>query len=193
MTAVRRRVKNSSFSRRRNSCLLNSASSFMPSGLVVLGGGLDPPNEMLEYFEIQSELFTRIGDLNAASKAQSKFIQLQKSVGSIHVGRTVMQIQGRFIERENLLKLKNQSRILDLQGEMIRRRNLLSMSLILVICLVLIIAFILFKVSSRRRQINEMLETKVRERTHELLQGRDVLRRSLDENQMMIENIRVIA
>lgn len=147
------------------------------------------PNEMVDYYEAKAAYLLQSGRIHEAAEMQHNYMGLNKVVGSARVGRNVMQSQARFVERENLAKLAYQERILQLQERMISNRDLVNMFLATTIVLVVVVMVLLWRSAQQRKAINSILDRKVIERTYELQQSRESIRKVAAEDRMLLETI----
>ncbi|MEM9681088.1 MAG: tetratricopeptide repeat protein, partial [Bacteroidota bacterium] len=148
--------------------------------------------EKLSYRKWESQNFQLYAKIFSAQKMFEKAYEYQKQYDSINqtilnetIARNMLDIQVDYQEKENLEKIASQDQ------EISRRNTLLYLSVVIII-LISIILFILYRINQLRRktnrelaeakriieQQNNVLEEKVRERTKELKEANAALMKS---------------
>ena len=100
-----------------------------------------------------------------------------------------MRIQAEYEERENKAKIASQEQILRLKEEVIDRQRFLNFLVGIVAALFVMLTWIFFKLSRQRKNMNVLLDRKVGERTLALEKSLDDLRRSHDEQEILLRAI----
>lgn len=135
--------------------------------------------------KLYAELFSKLGDFEKAYSFQQQYDSISKSIINETIARNMLDIQVDYQEKENLEKIASQDQ------EISRRNTLLYLSVVIII-LISIILFILYRINQLRRktnrelaeakrtieQQNNVLEEKVRERTKELKEANAALMKS---------------
>ncbi len=146
----------------------------------------------LELIKIYGELYgfyREVGDYKKVSLYQEKYIQLKDSIYGEELTRNLMIVESQYLERENAEKIASQGRILALNEEVIFRQRVLNVLAGIVAALLAALAIVLTRDISRKKAMNLMLEKKVRERTEELENNQQILKRSLDERVVQFRKI----
>lgn len=143
----------------------------------------------LELSDVYSQfirLYEQEGMLGKVTRYQKKYIQLKDSIFSRSVTSNLMKVQANHLEREHKIKIESQHKILALNEQIIYRQRILSITIGAIALLVLLLAILLAKSNKQKRKVNQLLDTRVRERTKELEVNRDKLERAWLERDAII-------
>ena len=145
--------------------------------------------ELIKVYNGLYNLYGNSGNFEKVAHYQRKYIQLKDSIFDQELTRNLMKVEAQYVERENYAKIDAQNKILALNKEVILRQRLLNAFMGAMAILLVILAVVLIRSNRQKRTNNQMLERKVKERTKELELNRDMLQRSLDERDLVLEKI----
>lgn len=158
--------------------------------------------QLLSNYLLYVDIYNNIGDYQMASEYQQKYIDLNKNIYSAELIKNITRIQTEHEERENIKTIAVKDQILKLQGEIIGRQKQQYAFIITITFLVLGLAFVMYRANQSQRKINQeltaakttiqkqnellsdnnlMLETEVTERTRELVETNDSLKKVNEE------------
>ena len=147
-------------------------------------------NELLiDIYKQFSELYMRTKAYKNAAIYERKYMVLRDSIYSRQLIKNLMKIQADYEQRENTAKIESQEQILTLKEEVIVKQRFLNFLASTVAVLFVMLALIFFKLSSQRKSMNVLLDRKVGERTIALEKSLDDLRRSHDEQEIILRTI----
>ena len=139
--------------------------------------------------KLNANYFLEIGDYKMASLFERKYSQLTDSVNDFEMRRRLMEIQIRFVERENREKLQNQQALLAAQTKSIQKQRIINLLLggiaILTVCLLVVY----YRLNLKKTLINKRLNILVEERTAELVQNRLELQHAYNEQSIVLEKV----
>ncbi len=142
--------------------------------------------ERIKIYSCFSELYRLTGDYKAAFDYQGRHIQLRDSIYTAELTTNLMKTEAEYLERKNAVKIALQDETIRGNNEIIRVQRVLNV----VTCFLVItsLAFIIFLYLTYRKNkdLNRLLEKKVKERTEELELSRDCLVRAMREKDVVI-------
>lgn len=165
-----------------------SAKKYLEEAFVIPG-----KEQFLETYrhlcKLNADYFLEIGDYKMASVLERKYSELTDRVSDFEMRRRLMEIQIRFVERENREKLQNQQTLLAAQAKSIQKQQIINFLLggiaVLTVCLLIVY----YRLNFRTGQINKRLNILVRDRTAELVQNRLELQYAYNEQSIVLERV----
>ena len=145
--------------------------------------------EVIKIYSQFCELYLSTGDFEKASLYQSKYIFLKDSVYSEQLTANLMRIESEYQERENEFKIATQAGIISLNETIIKGQRTLNVVVGLLAIMTFAFSLVMFRNYRRKKHLNTLLETRVRERTQELERSRKELLRILKERDQMLERL----
>jgi tetratricopeptide (TPR) repeat protein len=143
----------------------------------------------LELSDVYSQfirLYEREGMLGKLTRYQKKYIQIKDSIFGRSLTSNLMKVQANHLEREHNIQIESQHKILALNEQIIYRQRILNITIGAIALLILLLAILLAKSNKQKRKVNQLLDTRVRERTKELELNRDKLERAWLERDAII-------
>ena len=164
--------------------------------------GTNLRDQMLNNYQLYVSIYNSMDDYQRASEYQQKYIELNKSIFSTDLIKNISRIQTEHEERENIKTIAAKNQVLALQQEIITRQKAQYAFIITITFLVLGLAFVMYRANQSQRRINQeltaakatiqeqnqllsdsnlILETEVNERTRELVETNESLKKVNDE------------
>lgn len=142
--------------------------------------------EVIKIYHRFSELYLALHDHKKASLYQSRYIHLKDSIYNEDLTNNLMKIEAEYVERQNQTKIDAQEQVIFLKEEMIRRQQ--TLNVITGVLGLVILTFLLFILRNywQKRDLNLLLEKKIRERTIEFEVSRDTLQKVNHEKDLRI-------
>jgi hypothetical protein len=167
---------------------IKDAMHYLNEGEKLVDQGVSFHLEMIKLYARFSQVYISVRDFENASIYQSKYIALKDSIYNEGLTTSLMKIESHFLERENEQKLAEQAEIMILKEQIIGRQYLLNVvtGLLAMTC-ILFVAF-LFKNYRRNKELNHLLDNKIRERTLELEANKNELANSLRLRDLLVQN-----
>jgi tetratricopeptide (TPR) repeat protein len=144
--------------------------------------------------EINKQFYVLYGKLNDYEKEslyQSKYIQLRDSIYGEELTQHLMAVHAENEERENQSKIASQDKVLQLKEEVITRQTILNFLAISIAVLLIALIFTLYKNNRQKKRNNILLEQKVEDRTFELLESYELMKRTYKEQDEIIQKASV--
>lgn len=145
--------------------------------------------EIIKIYSQFCDLYLSTGDFEKASLYQSKYILLKDSVYSEQLTANLMRIEAEYQERENEFKIATQKGIISLNETVIKGQRTLNVLVGLLGLITLAFSVVMFRNYRIKKQLNILLERRVRERTQELECNRKELLAILNERDLMLERL----
>lgn len=143
--------------------------------------------EMIKVYKRFSQVYDNTGDFEKALRYQKKYNQLKDSIYNDELTTNLMKLEAEHLEKQNQARIAAQNEILELKDTAIKRQILLNILIGVVAVMAVSLTIILFR-SNRRKQItNFVLNERVKERTMQLEENREMLIGTLNEKNMSIE------
>jgi tetratricopeptide (TPR) repeat protein len=143
----------------------------------------------LELMKIYSQLANIYGDSKNFKKValyQSKYIAIKDSIFNEELTTNLMKLEAEHLEKENRLTIASQQKILALNNEVIFRQNVLNVFAVVIVALLIVLTLVLVRSNDRKKRVNQILDKKVGERTHELELNRDGLQRACEARDIIL-------
>lgn len=166
--------------------LVDKAVRLLEEAERTIGQGIPFNLEVIKIYARLSELFLSVGAFERAALYQQKYIALKDSIYNEALTTSLMKVESQFLERENRYKMAAQDELLMLNERVIAHQKIVI--LLTGFLAVFIFAFFVFLLKNYRKKknLNVLLEGKVRERTSELELGRDTLLKLIKEKDLEI-------
>jgi signal transduction histidine kinase len=132
---------------------------------------------MIDIYRLYSELFTKTKDYENAAIYQHKYIILKDSIYSQELMKNLTRVQTNFEERENIKTIKDQDAVLALKEETLKRQTAENRFYVVIAIMVFALAALMLVLFRLTRRANERLESRVDERTKELNDSNDALKK----------------
>lgn len=157
---------------------------------------IDRINESIYYkdilrdiYDLKAEYYTIRKDFERANFYSRKSAKLLDSLFSTALIKDLTRIQTKISQRENLLHIEAQAKIVALQEETVRQHRSLNLALAGLVLLAVGLIFTLYTINRQKQRINVVLDERVKERTRELEQHRDELRKLHEEKVIELKNV----
>lgn len=178
----------------------NALHSLNESQKVLEGTNLK--DQTLNNYQLYVSIYNSLDDYQQASEYQQKYIDLNKNIFSTDLIKNISRIQTEHEERENIKTIAAKNQVLALQQEIITRQKAQYAFIITITFLVLGLAFVMYRANQSQRRINQeltaakatiqeqnqklnntnlLLETEVNERTRELVETNESLKKVNEE------------
>lgn len=144
---------------------LMKAMKYLEEGEDIVSAGVPFNLEMIKIFSQFSELYLAMKNYERGSFYQSKYISLKDSIYNDVRTTNLMKTEAAYLERENNIKIAAQKEIIALKEEVIRRQTNLNIAISFLGLMTLICLIFIFRNFRRKRNLNILLEKKVKERT----------------------------
>ena len=145
------------------------------------------PKITLENYQLYTKIYTQKKDYQRALNYQRLYNQLNTEILNGDLIGKISRIQIDKEQRENTSKLVSQAAIMTFQEESLQRHRVLNVLIGAVGILTMGLAIMLYKINRQKQKVNEVLDQLVKERTFELKNNRDELKRAHD-GQTLITN-----
>lgn len=145
--------------------------------------------EIIDALAKAIKIHQKLGHFELVSFYQVKYIALKDSTYHADLAKNLMRIEAEHIKKESKAKIEAQEKILLLNNEIIVRQKYLNLFIGIVAILLVLLTIILVRINKHKQKLNQLLERKVRERTHELEFNRDALQRSCDERDVLLQKM----
>src|SRR5260221_2642822 len=132
---------------------------------------------LINIYRQYSELYTKARDYENAAIYQRKYITLKDSIYSQELMKNLTKVQTNFEEREHIKTIKDQDAVLALKEETLKRQTAENRFYIVIAIMVFALAALMLMLFRLTRRANERLETRVDERTKELNDSNDALKK----------------
>jgi tetratricopeptide (TPR) repeat protein len=147
------------------------------------------PKINADILNLYSLIYAKKNKFEKAFNYQSQSRKLSEDILNGALIWRVASVQTEFQERNNLTKLANQERIMQLQRASIDRQKALNVLTGVVILLAVVSIALLRKHLLEKKRINYLLDQRIRERTSELEANRDQLQHAHDEQVVIISKL----
>lgn len=165
---------------------LKEAKVYLEEGERIVKRGVPFPDQVLLIYSGFSDLYIKLKDYRKLASYQSKYIDLNDSIYNRNLTTRLMTAEAEFRERENRVKIESQNRIISLNQEIIARQKLINIIVALLALVTLTFSIFLFNNFRQKKNVNRILEEKIRQRTHELELSRDELLKVIREKEIRI-------
>ena len=145
------------------------------------------PKITLENYQLYTKIYTQKKDYQRALNYQRLYNQLSTEILNGDLIGKISRIQIDKEQRENTSKLVSQAAIMTFQEESLQRHRVLNVLIGAVGILTMGLAIMLYKINRHKQKVNGVLDQLVKERTFELKNNRDELKRAHD-GQTLITN-----
>ncbi len=122
-------------------------------------GGTNRRDLVLNNYLLYISIYNNLGDYQAASDYQQRYIELNKEIFSGDLIKNISRIQAEHEERENIKIIASKNQILALQEEVISRQKAQYAFILTITFLVLGLAFVMFRANQSQRKTNQALAT----------------------------------
>ena len=147
------------------------------------------PDCALDIYSRFSELYIKKQDFKQASTYQAKYIQLKNDIYNSDLTIRLMTMESESLERENILKITEQEEIILLKEEIIDRQKALNAALIFLGLITFTFAVFLYRNFQRKKNLNDLLEARVKRRTRELELNRQELEKVINQKDLHASRI----
>lgn len=152
-------------------------------------------DDILNNYEVLTDIYSQLGDYRNASIYQQKYIDLNKEIFSKDLIKNISTIQSAYEERENLKTIAAKDQVLTLQQDIIARQKSQYAFIITITFLSIGLALVMYRANQFQRKANQqlavaketiqnqnlVLEQQVKERTKELFESNESLSKANDE------------
>ncbi len=142
------------------------------------------------FYSMSSEYYSRKGNFEKAFTAQKKYSEIRDSINNTVVNKKITNVELKFVERENLQKIREQENAISNQKIIIQKQKIINALVGGVAILTIVLILVLFKMNRRKSQINKTLDLLVKERTLELEKNQIALSHSFNEQTIILEKVR---
>jgi tetratricopeptide (TPR) repeat protein len=146
-------------------------------------------NELAEVYAQFSVLYHNTKDYKKIVFYQDKLLTLNDSIFNDEMTTNLMKVEAGYVEREHKSKIEAQNNMLALNEEIIYRQKLLNLFMGIIALLVIVLSLVLARSNKQKRLMNELLDTKVKERTQELELSRDEVQRVWQERDILMSKV----
>jgi tetratricopeptide (TPR) repeat protein len=160
------------------------AMTYLQNGENLIRKGMPFNLEAIKLYFRLSKLFLAKGNFRQAAEYQSRYIQLKDSIYNESLTNNLMKIEAEQVERENEARLAAQAETIALKEAIISRQLIIHVVSALLAVSSLILFITLFKSLRQRKNMNNLLERNIRERTFELESSRHELLKLIREKEL---------
>lgn len=130
------------------------------------------------------KLYRTTGDYKQASNYQVKYVELKDRVFSEELTTRLMKVESEHTSKLDMERITAQNQLLSLNADLLNRQQLI-IKLVLVLAL-LSIGFVIlfFRNLQQKKRLNELLDRKIEERTHELKLSHERLLKAFEDQGM---------
>jgi tetratricopeptide (TPR) repeat protein len=139
------------------------------------------------FYGLSAEYYSRVQKFREAYLFQKKYFEMGEKINSPRVNKKIMDIETRFIERENFQKLDAQEKLLFSQNQIIQKQRLINILFLGIATLTASLIIVLFTVNNRKTRVNKILDQLVKDRTLELENNRNELSHAYNEQKIVLE------
>lgn len=120
---------------------------------------------------------------------QSRYIARKDSIYDESLTTKLMKVESEFLTRENRERLAAQAEIIALNEKVIRQQDGINLLISLFSVMLMFFLIFFYRGYQMKKNINNLLEKRIGERTRELEDSRDSLLRLLYEKDLLIQRI----
>ena len=146
---------------------IKKAGYYLKEGESLINVGAPFNVEIIKIYSQLSELYLMIDNFERVAFYQAQYIRLKYSIFNEAVTTNLMEIESKYLQRENQARIAAQDEIILLKEQMIYRQSLLSSYNIVAVTAIALMV-ILYRSYLLKKRINSLLEEKIRPRTKEL-------------------------
>ncbi|MFM8348127.1 MAG: tetratricopeptide repeat protein, partial [Bacteroidota bacterium] len=117
------------------------------------------PVQELRNYRLYAEIFTRLGDMRLVAEYRQKYIELNEKIYNADMMRTILRIQSKYQEAENLATIERQGNELVVSKELISAQRNQVIFFTVACVLVVGLAFILYRFNLSTTRSNIALKT----------------------------------
>lgn len=172
---------------RRNE--LATARIFLERGERVITAGAPFNMEKIKIFELLADLYLQLEDFKKTSFYQSEYIKLKDSVYNEAVTANLMKIESEFLERENQARIEKQRAVISDNEQTIERQAWLNMVVGFVSIMTIISTIFFYRSYRLKKDMNILLEARVRERTSAIELEVGGLMKGLKERELLMKRL----
>jgi tetratricopeptide (TPR) repeat protein len=147
---------------------IDKAMQFLEEGEAVITQGVPFNLEMIKIYSRFSELYLLLKKYNKASLYQAKYIRLKDSIYNEELMTSLMKTEAKYLEQENKATIAARDETILLKEEIIRRQTNLNIVTGLLVLITTALFIFVFRSFLQRKNLNAVLEKKIKERTLEL-------------------------
>jgi tetratricopeptide (TPR) repeat protein len=145
--------------------------------------------EIINIYPQVFSYYLKLKNYEKAAFYQNKYFLLKDSIYDKKLTINLMKIEAEHLEKENLVKIESQNKILALNKEVIRTQKFLNIFIGIVALLLVVLIIVLIKSNRLKQKHNILLDKKVQERTHQLQLNHDSLQRASQERDILLQKI----
>ena len=141
------------------------------------------PAQELNNYRLYAEIFSRLGDIRLVSEYRQKYIELNEKLYNADLMKTILRIQSKYQEAENLATIERQGNELVVSKELISAQRNQVIFFTIACVLVVGLAFILYRFNLATTRSNVALKTAkttIEQKNNELTE----INRTLDQRIM---------
>ena len=165
------------------------AEKYLKKGEDIITSGTPFNIEKIKIYFSLAELYLTLKDFEKASSYQSRYITLRDSIYDESLTTKLIKVESEYLSRENRLKLAAQEERILLKEEVIQKQKALSIATTILAITALGLCMVLYRSYRAKKDLNKLLEHKVRERTIALEESRDSLLRSVNEKDLLLKRV----
>lgn len=163
---------------------IRGAFTYLHEAEGLIQTGVPFNREIIEIHRRFSELYMASKNYEKAAIYQSKYIALKDSIYDEGLTIGLMKTEADQLEKISSAKLALQTEVIQLNEEMLSRQKMLNIVTGCLAATVIAFAFILYRNYCRKRDLNVLLDKKIRERTFDLESSRNELISALKERDL---------
>jgi tetratricopeptide (TPR) repeat protein len=142
--------------------------------------------EMIKIYALFLKLYIQKKDYAKVTHYQQKYIQLKDSTYDEQLTNNLMRIEAEYLERENTDRITTQRQTIALKEEIIKGKKLLNIIIGTLAVILVLLAVILVMGYRNKQKLKTLLDRKVDERTKELQQMHEDLKRITRDKEVLI-------
>ncbi|MEX2231267.1 MAG: tetratricopeptide repeat protein [Cyclobacteriaceae bacterium] len=142
--------------------------------------------EMIKIYSRFSEFYLAMKNFEKASFYQSKYISLKDHIYNEEFTASLMKTEAEYLERENRAKIVAQQQAILLKEQIINRQWYLNVVTSLLGLITITFLIFLMRIYKKKKNLNIVLDSRVKERTLELEASRSELLTVLKRQELLI-------
>ena len=141
--------------------------------------------ENIKLYSRLAQLYRNTKNYRKASDYQLKYIALRDSIYSEELTNNLMRIEAENLQKENLVRIESQNKIIALDREVIDRQNIINLMSVLMAVTGAGLAVVLYRNYQQKKRLSALLDSRLSERTKQLSMSHEDLEKAVSERDLL--------